>query len=69
MEVSEKGGNSSIRVTSTVPLLCDHNYTSSCCIFLMVDVDGPRSEYKGNCRKRPKLYLCLSEVLVWLCFT
>ena len=54
MEVSEKGGNSSIRVTSTMPVLCDHNYTDSCCIHFLVDVDGPRSEYRSPSARAPR---------------
>ncbi|KAK7484265.1 hypothetical protein BaRGS_00024514, partial [Batillaria attramentaria] len=41
LEVSEKEGPQNITLTSTVPMVCDHD--RSCCLTLALDIDGPKN--------------------------
>ncbi|XP_076454152.1 von Willebrand factor D and EGF domain-containing protein-like [Babylonia areolata] len=42
VEVSEKGENRTVTVTSTIPILCDFSQNSSCCLHMAVDINGPK---------------------------
>ena len=44
VEVSEKGGDQNVTVTSTIPIVCDYNTNRSCCLYLALDADGPKSQ-------------------------
>lgn len=42
LQISEKEEIRNVTLTSTIPIVCDHNYT--CCLTVKLDVDGPKSK-------------------------
>ncbi|PVD18852.1 hypothetical protein C0Q70_21409 [Pomacea canaliculata] len=46
LQISEKEEIRNVTLTSTIPIVCDHNYT--CCLTVKLDVDGPKSQVKKN---------------------
>ncbi|XP_025079838.1 von Willebrand factor D and EGF domain-containing protein-like [Pomacea canaliculata] len=41
LQISEKEEIRNVTLTSTIPIVCDHNYT--CCLTVKLDVDGPKT--------------------------
>ncbi|XP_076453486.1 von Willebrand factor D and EGF domain-containing protein-like [Babylonia areolata] len=42
LELTDQSSVSKVRITSTLPIVCDHPFTAACCVSINLDVDGPK---------------------------